>query len=165
MISIINDLIECVNNNENRSNLKFIFDILDLTKEYQIANKLLTIFNETLRYKTCMHINCTRKATHGYLNKVVMYCNKHKLNNMIILSHGHCQYLGCIGARIYNYYNKKPAFCKKHKLENMIDLKHVLCLYPNCDKQPTHNYINLKAEFCKLHAIPDMINVILNKNI
>ena len=110
----------------------------------------------------CIHSDCNKQASYNYPNeKKLLYCNKHKLNNMINIKHKHCIHQNCDKLANYNYpNNKKPLYCKNHKLENMIDVTHKRCIHFNCDKRPTYNYLNNKKPlYCKNHKLENMINV------
>lgn len=112
----------------------------------------------------CIYNGCKTRACFNYLNKSkVLYCFKHKLNNMININDikRQCIIDDCNIRAIYNFSNiKKAIYCKKHKLENMINIIDKRCKYLHCHKIPTYNYINNNTPiYCKEHKLENMIDI------
>lgn len=108
----------------------------------------------------CIYNGCKTRAYFNYLNKSkVLYCFKHKLNNMINIVTKKC--INCkLKIPTYNYKNEKIAlYCKNCKLDNMVDIKHKKCIKCNLIRA-NYNYKNEKRPiFCKDHKLKDMIDI------
>jgi hypothetical protein len=90
-----------------------------------------------------------------------LYCNQHKLPNMIDIINKRCQNEGCMKQPNYNYDGKtKPLYCNQHKLDNMIDIKHKRCQNEGCMIIPNYNYEDqTKALYCNKHKLNNMIDI------
>ena len=116
----------------------------------------------------CISKDCYLKASFNYLNnKKRLYCNNHKLDNMININDikRSCIEPKCLIRASYNYKNKdKPIYCNKHKLDNMINIINKYCCYLNCKILATYNYKNEnKPLYCNKHKLDNMISI-TNKN-
>jgi len=116
----------------------------------------------------CIYKDCNVSACFNYIyNKQRLYCNKHKLDNMININDikRSCIIDNCNIRPIYNYENeKKGIYCNKHKLNNMINVLNKKCNYKDCNKIPIYNYKNEKhGMYCKIHKLDNMIDIV-NKN-
>ncbi len=110
----------------------------------------------------CIIENCNTQPIFNYENKKIgLYCNVHKLDNMINVKNKKCLYNNCKTRPCFNYENKKIGlYCNVHKLDNMIDITHKKCLYNNCKTRPCFNYeTEKKGLYCNLHKLDNMINV------
>jgi hypothetical protein len=70
----------------------------------------------------CIKSNCMKNAYYNYNNiKKKLYCNEHKLENMINVSRNKCIYNNCTNYAYYGYINTKGKnHCRIHRLENMV---------------------------------------------
>ena len=122
-------------------------------------NKIkLKLCSKHSRY--CIEQGCNIFPSFNYKNeKKKLYCAKHKLENMIDITHKRC--LNCELFSCFNYENEShPLYCAKHKLENMIDIVNKKCKYEKCNIQPGFNYENKpNALYCAHHKLENMINV------
>lgn len=109
----------------------------------------------------CKSVNCTKQANYNYENiKGGLYCNDHKLINMIDVLNKHCSHDNCKKRAVYNFINMKPKFCFNHKLENMIDVNAKKCKFEGCIQLPYYNFPeNKKTLYCYDHKIKGMIDV------
>jgi hypothetical protein len=90
-----------------------------------------------------------------------IYCEKHKLDNMVNVKSKTCEYEDCPTLPVYNYKGEsKGIYCAKHKLDDMINVIDKTCEYNNCLKRPTFNYKGeSKGIYCKKHKLDKMIDV------
>ena len=66
--------------------------------------------------------------------KIGLYCNEHKLDNMIDVINKKCIFKDCLKISNYNYEDQKYGiYCNEHKLNDMIDIKNKKCLTEHCD--------------------------------
>ncbi len=121
--------------------------------------------------RKCLNKDCKTEPSYNYKNeKIPLYCNLHKLINMIDVINKKCLNEFCETRPGYNYENERIGlYCVLHKLDNMIDVKNKRCLNEFCDKIPTFNYENEKNPlYCSLHKLDNMVDVVskrcLNKN-
>lgn len=127
-------------------------------------------YSTFIKKKSCICINnkCNKHACFNYKNKKKrLYCNTHKLKNMININDikRSCIISDCYTRAIYNYKNNKCGiYCNKHKLKNMINITSKTCQNLNCNKLPIFNYNNTKKGlFCKDHKLENMIDIINKK--
>jgi hypothetical protein len=118
----------------------------------------------------CIYKDCSVSACFNYIyNKKRLYCNKHKLNNMININDikRFCIIDKCMIRACYNYETENNGiYCKTHKLKNMINVldKNKKCGYKECNKISIYNYENeKKGIYCKIHKLENMIDIV-NKN-
>ena len=114
----------------------------------------------------CKNSDCDKCAIYNYSNETkLLYCNEHKLIDMINVKSKRCCNLDCNKTPTYNYSNEtKALYCNEHKLIDMIDVKNKKCCNIACNKIPTYNYSNeKKAIYCNQHKLDDMVNVVNKK--
>ena len=68
---------------------------------------------------------------YNYKNMSPLYCEIHKVTDMINVKSKKCIYKDCIRNASYNYENNPPLYCEMHKLTDMIRVYIKLCL--NCN--------------------------------
>ena len=110
----------------------------------------------------CHNDGCIKRPTYNYNGKTkAIYCNQHKLSNMIDIKSKRCKYEGCMTIPNYNYNGEtKAIYCAQHKLPNMINIKSERCKNEGCMKQPTYNFDGqTKALYCAQHKLPNMIDI------
>ena len=69
--------------------------------------------------KKCLHENCMTIPNFNIpTEKIALYCNIHKLENMINIKNKNCIYENCKTQSLYNFINEKTTlYCNIHKLE------------------------------------------------
>lgn len=131
-----------------------IIIILDLKYSKYINKKSLICINNKCNKRACFNYKDTQQR---------LYCNIHKLNNMININDINriCIIDNCVIRATYNYNTKqKPIYCNKHKLDNMHNIINKKCLHHNCNITPIYNYENIKIPiYCKLHKLDNMIDI------
>jgi predicted nucleic acid-binding OB-fold protein len=72
--------------------------------------------------KKCL--KCHKRPFFNFKNeKNPIYCNIHKLKNMIDIKNKTCIYSDCMIRASFNFENeKKPIYCNIHKLHKMINV-------------------------------------------
>jgi hypothetical protein len=113
--------------------------------------------------RLCREGNCNTQPNYNYEGQTkAIYCNEHKLDNMIDIVNKRCEYEGCNKQPTYNYEGQtKRRFCVNHKLVHMVDIAHKRCKHEGCNTQPTYNYEGqTKAIYCNEHKLVNMIDVI-----
>jgi hypothetical protein len=110
-------------------------------------------------YTVCRDRNCTRLPYYGYEYKKPLFCNNHKMPDMIDVQHDRCEYPGCLVHPHYGYEGYPARFCATHKLEGMINVRSKQCEYPGCHIQPYFGYEGHPYRFCDEHKLEGMINV------
>jgi len=145
---------------EYKKSFKLVIDKLTM------INKMLDLMiNNIFDNKTdrkCLYKQCNVSASFNYIGKKKgLYCNTHKLDNMINISSKKCDYETCNKQPCFNYPGEIGGlYCAEHKLENMIDVKNKKCLENECTNVPSYGFANLKTlYYCSLHKKDDMINV------
>ena len=110
--------------------------------------------------KFCNYNGCQKEASYNYENnKNRIYCNSHKLNNMVNVGVKICIFENCKVRASFNYEEEKiPIYCVTHKLDNMFDIRSKRCLDKYCRKQPFYNYEN-KVLYCVEHKLDNMIDI------
>jgi hypothetical protein len=96
-------------------------------------------------------------GTYGFINQNKRFCAKHKLKNMIDLSHLMCIHENCELRANYGFKNSKAEYCAKHKEEKMLDLTHSLCLINECINRSSYGKPGNKMTHCYKHKEPGMI--------
>jgi hypothetical protein len=106
----------------------------------------------------CKNSDCKKQAIYNHLNeKKPLYCNEHKLVDMIDVIHKKCISPDCNKQPSYNHLNeKKGLYCKDHKLDDMLDVKNKRCLEPGCDKIPYYNHYKGYCSTCFHIKYPDI---------
>lgn len=136
------------------TDVKNLLDIINNIKYSKYIKKASTF---------CKYNGCAVIGNFNYTgaNKGI-YCDKHKLTDMIDVKNNLCIHENCKTRPSYNYGNKiSPVYCNKHKLTDMIDVVSKLCEYKDCTTQPSYNYIDqIKPIYCKQHKLIDMKNIV-----
>jgi hypothetical protein len=112
--------------------------------------------------RNCKAIGCkvVRPVFNYSGNTKGIYCDKHKLENMVNVRSRICEYPDCNIHSGYNYENfKTPKFCIEHKLDGMINVTSKKCEYPECYTQPGFGFENEAPKFCVKHKLNGMIEV------
>ena len=110
----------------------------------------------------CQFFECKTHATFNYEGQSkALYCNVHKLPNMVDVKNKKCQMTGCTTRPTFNYDGQSKAlYCNVHKLPNMVDVKSKRCLHDGCSKNPVFNYEGeSKSLYCATHKLPNMVDV------
>jgi hypothetical protein len=112
--------------------------------------------------KNCKFKDCFKEASYNYENKKnKIYCNEHKLKDMIDIKNKKCLFNGCNIRPVFNYKNfKSGIYCNTHKLDKMINVKDKICIFKDCTTIPIYNFKNeLQAIYCAIHKLDEMINI------
>jgi len=109
----------------------------------------------------CIHESCKIRANYNFEGKKPLYCNSHKKEGMIDITHKSCIHPDCKTRPSYNFEgNKISLYCFEHKLDNMIDVKSKKCIYKNCKILPSYNYQNEKIPlYCFVHKLDEMVDI------
>ena len=116
-----------------------------------------------VKIKTCIKDGCSTHPSYNFAGeKRGIYCNKHRLVDMIDVRNKSCSYDGCRTQPSYNFAGEKRGiYCDKHKLDDMINIVSKTCSYDGCRTQPSYNFAGEKLGiYCDKHKLVDMINVI-----
>lgn len=112
----------------------------------------------------CIHDQCSKRATMGFVGKKRLYCGTHYPKddkNIINLDNKKCK--DCNKKATYGDENKSAIYCKKHKKSGMIELTHKKCEYnlsgKKCLKTATFGYEGGMITFCGAHYTKDMIDL------
>jgi hypothetical protein len=119
-------------------------------EEYKLVSRL------------CREGNCKLIPSYNYQgNKQGIFCNIHKLEEMMNVKDKKCEYEKCNKLPTYNYEGEsKKRFCVIHKLNAMVDILHKRCHHEGCLIRPTYNYINETTPlYCATHKLDDMIDI------
>lgn len=108
----------------------------------------------------CKQEGCTNLANWGYSSGKPMYCECHKLVDMMHLTGKRCRQEGCMKRPSYGMEVGKPIFCIDHKSESMFYVKNKTCSFQHCRKQPSYGFENGKPMSCSEHKQDGMIDVI-----
>jgi hypothetical protein len=114
----------------------------------------------------CIYDDCKTRCSYNFEgNKRGIYCNKHKLTNMINVITKTCIHLGCKTQPLYNIKEEtKALYCFEHKLDEMVDIKNKKCIYEGCNVNPIYNYEKeTKRLYCLQHKLENMVNIKHNK--
>jgi hypothetical protein len=112
--------------------------------------------------KRCQHDGCNTRPNYNFQGQTkTLYCNVHKLPDMVDIKSKRCQHDGCNTLPVYNYQGQtKAMYCNAHKLPDMVDIKHKRCQQDGCNTRPTYNYEGqTKAMYCNAHKLTDMIDI------
>jgi len=116
-----------------------------------------------VKIKTCIKDGCSTHPSYNFAGeKRGIYCNKHRLVDMIDVRNKSCSYDGCRTQPSYNFAGEKRGiYCDKHKLDDMIDVIHKTCSYEDCSStRPSYNFAGEKRGiYCNKHRLVDMIDV------
>jgi hypothetical protein len=110
--------------------------------------------------KTCKHDGCTITPCFNYEGLYGLYCNTHKLDTMIDVSHRIiCKYNGCKTRPSYNIEGEKTGlYCVTHKTSEMIDVTSKICIAPNCATRHITDKYNGYCLRCFVNLFPDAPN-------
>jgi len=111
---------------------------------------------------TCIHEGCRCKAIYAIRSSnIPLYCSKHKIEDMVMISSKRCFHENCTLQPSYNFNkNLAPIYCYLHKQEGMIDVKGKKCIHPGCNKYPSFNYITSKKRiYCGEHKKDGMVDI------
>ena len=114
-------------------------------------------------YKMCNFPDCKIRPVFNFEGQTTaLYCNSHKLEEMIYVKNKTCCYSNCKIRPNFNFEGQKTAlYCILHKLEGMIDIKHKTCIHDGCKTRPAYNYQSeTKVLYCSSHKLDGMVNVI-----
>jgi hypothetical protein len=112
--------------------------------------------------RLCREGNCKLRPCYNYQgNKQGIFCNTHKLDNMINVKDKKCEHEECDKLPTYNYEGEnKKRFCVAHKLKGMIDILHKKCHHEGCLIRPIYNYLNeITPLYCTTHKLDNMVNI------
>jgi hypothetical protein len=119
-------------------------------EEYKLVSRL------------CREGNCKLIPSYNYQgNKQGIFCNIHKLEEMMNVKDKKCEYEKCNKLPTYNYEGEsKKRFCVIHKLNAMVDILHKRCHHEGCLIRPTYNYINETTPlYCATHKLCHMVDI------
>ena len=122
--------------------------------------------------KKCIYEKCTTRAAYNIpTEKIALYCNIHKLENMISTSSKNCQHTKCKELSLYGVIDKRPQYCVLHKKNNMINLilenkccilecnneyDHIIEINKYCNTHiPSENYGMIVKRLCRYCDIKD----------
>jgi hypothetical protein len=90
-----------------------------------------------------------------------LYCNTHRLDNMVFVTNTQCIYDGCLLRASFNYQGKNNRlYCSIHRLDGMVNLNCKKCIHEGCELYPTWNYEGqIKRLYCKYHHLEGMVIV------
>lgn len=111
----------------------------------------------------CINELCNVSAVFNFKTETNgLYCNKHKLIDMVNIVSKKCKQTGCLLYPNYNYTSSKGGlYCVSHKLENMIDMTHKKCFNDSCTKRPIYNHPDqTKPLYCNEHKKIGMKNIV-----
>ena len=103
---------------------------------------------------------CTSRSNFNYsTEKKALFCNKHKLDNMVNINAKKCIICNLKTPNFNNPEEKSGLYCINCKLDGMEDVHHQKCI--TCkDKRPTYNYTNeTKPLYCINCKSEEMIDV------
>jgi hypothetical protein len=103
----------------------------------------------------CKNEKCNKIPNYNYESENVgIYCNKHKLENMIDVKNKKCIYKDCNTISNYNYKNEKYGiYCSKHKLKRMVDVFNKMCI--ECGFEYGLKKINYYCSICYRFNFPN----------
>lgn len=90
-----------------------------------------------VHHKLCIINTCKQRALYGTTN--VLYCKKHKIDNMINYNNKQCKYPNCVEACYYNLPDHPAMYCILHKTDDMINVCNKTCNEFNCLLIPSYN--------------------------
>ena len=148
--------------------------IILLTDFIKLHLDLINLKIDKKKSRICINLNCKKRASFNYENvntlkqikiRKNIYCDTHKINNMVDIAHAKCKKIGCKIRPSYGLEsNKKLIFCTLHKTDNMIDLVSKICEHVKCKKNATFGFRNSKKRiYCGLHKLDNMIDVVNKK--
>jgi len=91
---------------------------------------------------------CLKGPVYNFEGKKGLYCNDHKLPEMINVSSKRCLEKSCKKQALFNFENEKLAiYCGEHLLLNMINIKRPKCVKTDCNISALFNYDDEKDLF------------------
>ena len=138
------------------------FNYRDMKADFCSAHKSPDMINVRIR-RTCAYSECKNKPTHNYENMDKgLYCNEHKLVNMVNVIEKVCVIEGCKELPVCNIMGStKPLYCLDHRKDDMINIVTRLCAFPECKTRPNFNYAGSeKGMFCLKHKKDNMIDIV-----
>jgi hypothetical protein len=109
--------------------------------------------------KRCQHYRCTSKAQYAPKGaKIAAYCNSHKLENMVNISHKICEVNGCYLRAYYGELGDSPSRCSDHRGVDMLIHPSKPCVIHGCSKIATHHNNGIRTH-CELHIKPTDIPI------
>lgn len=134
----------------------------DKTPEFCTTHKLKEMI--TVRYRKCNGEKCLKSPAFNFPGeKRGMYCNDHKLVNMVnvVTKIIPCFYENCSNkAPFRDIENIKIRYCKEHKKTDSFIKKHHLCMGDECFRKASYNFPgNTKKLYCSTHCLDGMIDL------
>ncbi len=112
-----------------------------------------------VKHKKC--IKCNKIPYYNLPNqKIGLYCDEHKLADMVNIKSIICKHKSCTTQASYNLPNKKiPLYCSIHKLPDMVHLNHV-CKFDGCTLLASYNFSDKKSGiYCSNHKLDGMVDI------
>ena len=138
-----------------------LFNYEDLKAKYCRTHKLEIMIDVTCK-TSCIYEGCNIRPTFNYSGESnAIFCNKHKLEDMINVKDEKCMDADCNLRPSFNYDGCQNAlYCSNHKLDGMINVKCIKCETIGCKNNALYNFEHMKiVGFCNKHKLDGMINV------
>jgi hypothetical protein len=139
------------------------YNIPNEKARYCSTHRTAEMINVKNVIKKCIHSDCKIIPSFNVPNKSGgLYCNEHKLSNMINVLVKQCIHPDCKTRPHFNMPNQKGGlYCSIHKLTNMVNVIEKTCIHPDCKTFPHFNIKDKKGGlYCSLHKLPGMINIV-----
>ncbi len=139
------------------------YNIPNEKARYCSTHRTAEMINVKNVIKKCIYPGCKIHPVFNIPNKSGgLYCNEHKLPNMINVLVKQCIHPDCKTRPHFNMPNQKGGlYCSIHKLTNMVNVIEKTCIYTDCKTHPSFNMKDKKSGlYCSLHRLPSMINVV-----
>jgi len=109
------------------------------------------------KHRKCAEVGCTKSPSFNYVGENrAMYCNDHKLEDMIDVKHDKCENVGCNLRPLFNIpTEKRGRFCLIHKNLDMTDVISRKCISEWCNTISTYNKHEGYCLFCYINLFPD----------
>jgi hypothetical protein len=111
------------------------------------------------KQKQCITQGCGKYSIFGEKGGDPLYCDIHKLENMVNIKKKYCLEEKCKFLAKFGIKNEEALYCITHKKEEMINLNNKICVFSDCKKQPSFGKTNNKPEYCVKHKLEGMENV------
>ena len=107
----------------------------------------------------CINPDCNKQSSYNYSNETKpLYCNQHKLVDMVDVINKKCISPDCNKRSSYNHTNEnKPLYCKDHKHDDMVDVLSKKCCSLGCDKIAKLKHYNGYCSTCFHIKYPDIV--------
>ena len=104
----------------------------------------------------CIHSGCKTRASYNIKGeKNVLYCGKHKLDDMIELYAKYCIYTNCQIRASYNMEGESDMlYCNMHKFPGMVNIKDKTCVNDWCSTIISEKYDGY-CFYCYVNMFPD----------